>query len=164
MFSPGVRVGWGIMPKDLVGPITELKGNIDFGSPNLAQHVMHEILAGELIQPHIESLRKSYNAKRLAMLVAVQQHLGPLPGVSWLTPRGGMYVWLTLPEGVDTGLEGELFPSVQEAGVLYVPGHYCYPTEGPTGHNTIRLSFGDQSIEKIRIGIAALAEGIGRLL
>lgn len=160
-FSPGVRIGWGILPEHLVGPVCAQKGNIDFGSPNFNQHVMAEVLRRDLFTDHIAKLRASYRAKLDAMLAAADEYLAPLNGVTWRKPTGGLYVWATLPPNIDTGPRGELFDRSIAEGMLYVPGQYCYPAEGQAiARNTMRLSFGVQSCEKIREGIAALARAI----
>ncbi|MCA9120480.1 MAG: PLP-dependent aminotransferase family protein [Planctomycetaceae bacterium] len=160
-FSPGVRIGWGILPEHLVGPVCAQKGNIDFGSPNLNQHLMAEVLRRGLFSAHVETLRSSYSKKLDVMLNAADEYLSPLAGVKWLRPNGGLYVWATLPPQVDTGPAGELFDRSVAEGMLYVPGQYCYPSEGqPVAKNCMRLSFGVQSCEKIREGIAALARAI----
>jgi len=164
-FSPGIRVGWGVLPKALVGPVLEQKGNVDFGSPNFAQHLMARILDQGLFEPHVERLRTSYRGKLAAMLEAADEFLAPLPGVHWLRPHGGLYVWLQLPEEIDAGPSGRLLQAALDEGVLYVPGQYCYPGEGvPAKHNTIRLSFGVQSPERIRAGIEALARALARVM
>jgi 2-aminoadipate transaminase len=160
-FSPGIRVGWGVLPPHLVGPVCDLKGNIDFGSPNFSQHVMAHVLAKGLYEPHVKTIRAGYQAKRDAMLEAADEHFSRLPGVSWRRPEGGLYVWATLPEHFDTGPSGQLFDRAVAEGVLYVPGEFCYPLEGePVRKNTMRLSFGVQSPERIRQGMAALARAI----
>jgi len=163
-FSPGVRVGWGVLPSDLIGPVLEQKGNFDFGSPNLAQHLMHTVIDLGLYQQHIELLRDGYLAKLAAMLEAADATLRPLPGVDWIVPTGGLYVWLTLPESIDTGPAGPLFERAEDAGVLYVPGEYCFPREGPRPSNTIRLSFGVQGVDAIDRGMRALAQAIGEVV
>ena len=162
-YSPGIRVGWGVLPKALVGPVCEQKGNIDFGSPNFAQHLMHQVLDAGLFDKHVAQLRVSYRTKLEAMLAAADQYLAPLAGVDWIRPEGGLYVWLTLPEEIDAGPDGVLFRRAMEAGVLYVPGEYCFPVEGERKKNTIRLSFGVQPVENIERGMRALAEAIGSL-
>jgi len=162
-FSPGIRVGWGILPEQLVDPILDQKGNHDFGSPNFAQHLMYRVLEEGLFENHIALLRESYQKKMHAMLDAANEHLAPLEGVRWHVPSGGLYVWVTLPEHVNAGPTGELFDRALEAGVLYVPGEYCYPKEGERKHNTIRLSFGVQPVENIRKGIEALAQAIASI-
>lgn len=163
-YSPGIRVGWGILPEDLVEPVCNQKGNLDFGSPNFSQHLMAKVLELGLLDPHLERLRESYRTKLEAMLEAANEHLAPLPGVSWMRPRGGLYVWLALPEGMETGPSGQLFEQTLEEGTLYVPGEYCYPNEGTRRpKNMIRLSFGVQSPERIRQGIESLARAVRKL-
>jgi 2-aminoadipate transaminase len=159
-YSPGARVGWGVLPRALLGPVLEQKGNIDFGSPNFAQHLMFQVLELGLFEKHVERLRAGYRTKLTAMLDATGEYLGPLEGVRWIRPRGGLYVWLTLPEEIDAGPQGTLFGRAMEAGVLYVPGEYCFPAEGVRHKNTIRLSFGVQPAESIRRGVEALAGAI----
>jgi 2-aminoadipate transaminase len=160
-FSPGIRVGWGVLPQHLVQPVCDLKGNVDFGSPNFNQHLMAKVLEQNLYEPHLARLRESYRSKLTAMLDAASEFLAPLEGVRWDCPSGGLYVWLQLPEQVDAGLDGRLFRMSIREGVLYVPGEYCYPAEGePLRRNMIRLSFGVQSCEKIREGVEKLARAI----
>jgi 2-aminoadipate transaminase len=160
-FSPGLRVGWGALPRELVPPVCDQKGNIDFGSPNLSQQLISKMIELDLYEPHLERLRNGYREKLRAMLEAADEHMARLPGVRWIRPQGGLYVWLTLPEEIDTGPDGSLFSRAMESGVLYVPGQYCYASEGTThGKHTIRLSFGVQPADKIRQGMQALAEAI----
>src|SRR4029079_11958906 len=160
-FSPGIRVGWGILPKALVEPVCNQKGNIDFGAPNFNQHVMAEVLRQGSFDPHIQLLRAAYREKLFAMLDAADEHLAKIPGVQWQRPTGGLYVWLTLPSKLDAGPDSLLMQRALDAGVLYVPGEYCYPSQGqPMQRNMIRLSFGVQSPENIRQGIASLALAI----
>jgi 2-aminoadipate transaminase len=160
-FSPGIRVGWGVLPRSLLDPVLAAKGNIDFGSPNFNQHVMAKVLELGLYVQHAAELRAKYRLKLAAMLDAADKHLSPISGVWYERPKGGLYVWLTLPEHIDAGAGGPLFNRALEAGVIYVPGRYCYPNEGETPRdNTIRLSFGVQSPENINRGVMALAEAI----
>ncbi len=160
-FSPGIRIGWGILPQHLVSPVCNQKGNIDFGSPNFSQHLMAKVLELGLFEPHCEHIRSEYQKKLDTMLTAANQHLRPLEGVDWIVPQGGLYVWLTLPESMSAGSSGKLLDVAVEEGVLYVPGQHCFPVEGePVKENTIRLSFGVQSCENIARGIEHLARAI----
>lgn len=160
-FSPGVRVGWGILPSDLLAPVLAAKGNLDFGSPNFNQVLMATVLELGLFDEHVERLRESYRRKIDATLEAAERELRPIGGVEWVRPTGGLYVWLRLPEGLDAGLAGPLFDRAVDEGVLYVPGEYCYPSDGTVrARNMIRLSFGIQSCESIQRGMAALARAI----
>ena len=160
-YSPGIRVGWGILPPELVQPTLDQKSNLDFGSPNFSQHLMHEVLARGLFERHVQRLRKSYRSKLAAMLDSSDEFLAPINGVDWVRPTGGLYVWLSLPAEFDTGPSGRLFELAAERGVLYVPGEYCFPNEGRlVENNHIRLSFGVQSPDNIRRGVEALGEAI----
>ncbi len=160
-FSPGIRVGWSILPQHLIEPVNGQKGNVDFGSPNFNQHLMAQVLDLGLLEPHLARIRAGYARKLAATLEAADAHLGRLPGVEWFRPQGGLYVWVRLPEGMDAGLQGPLFQAAVRAGVLYVPGEYCYPGAGePVCRHSLRLSFGVQSCAKIREGVEKLAQAI----
>ena len=160
-FSPGLRVGWIILPEMLSEPFLKLKGNLDFGSPNLAQQVAAGVLTTDRLQPHLDLLRSQYTAKRDAMLAAMDAHLADIDGLAWDKPSGGLYVWLRLPEGTSSGPEGPLLQRALDEGVLYVPGQYCFPREGADiEENTIRLSFGVQPVERIANGIEALGRAV----
>ncbi len=164
-FSPGIRVGWGVLPKHLVAPVCDQKGNIDFGSPNFSQHLIAKVLELDLLVPHIERIRENYRRKRDAMLAAADEFLSTIPGVSWTRPSGGLYIWAELPESIDTGPQGSLFDVAIAEGMLYVPGQFTFPPEGePVKKNTMRLSFGVQSCGKIRDGIVALARAIEKVM
>ena len=164
-YSPGIRVGWGMLPPALVEPVLSAKGNFDFGSPNFNQHLMATVLRLGLYDQHIVGLRANYRRKLGAMLDAADAHLSSVEGAQWPRPKGGLYVWLRLPEGIDTGLDGPLFDLAVEEGVLYVPGEYCYPGEGrPVEKNTIRLSFGVQSPQRIHKGVEALVRAVHRVI
>jgi 2-aminoadipate transaminase len=131
---------------------------------------MHGVLSQGRLEPHIETLRNGYQAKLTAMLDACTKHLGPLDGVHWIEPTGGLYVWLTLPAHVDAGPNGRLIDLALEEGMLYVPGQFCFPAHRclaggePVQHNTIRLSFGVQSAERIGEGIEKLASALRKVM
>ncbi len=164
-FSPGIRVGWGILPPELVAPVLAQKGNIDFGSPNVNQHLMATVMQMGLFDDHLEQLRDGYRKKIDATLAAADEFLAAIDGIEWVRPTGGLYVWLRLPPHVDTGLSGPLFDRAVEQGVMYVPGEYCYPGGGgPQAKNMIRLSFGIQCCQSIRRGVEALASAIRGVL
>jgi 2-aminoadipate transaminase len=164
-FAPGIRLGFGLLPKHLIDPVCALKGNLDFGTANFNQHVMHAIIRDGLYESHVERLRNGYREKLHAMLSAADEHFSGIDGVQWVRPTGGLYVWLTLPEHVDSGPESELFRLALDEGMLYVPGRYCFPAEPvPPRRQTIRLSFGVQSPERIREGMAMLSRALRRVL
>src|SRR5262249_36715774 len=99
----------------------------------------------------------TYRRKRDVVLKALDEHFGAIEGVTWTHPKGGLYVWLSLPEGLDTGRDGPIFARCLEEGVLYVPGAFAFPdVPGPVPTNHARLCYGVP-------GEAELAEGIRRL-
>lgn len=163
-YCPGLRVGWGVLPKDLVAPICNQKGNINFGAPHFSQQVIAAVLKLELFDDHIERLRSEYRKKLQALLAAAEEHFGDFSSVSWLPATGGLYVWMKVA-GVDTGAQGPLFERALAEGMMYVPGVHCYPQEGePARNDMIRLSFGVQPAERIRQGMGALAVAVRETL
>jgi len=164
-FSPGIRVGWGLLPPCLVEPVCNRKGNIDFGSPNFAQHLVDRVIRRGGYGPQVSRLKTTYSEKLQATLAAADQFLRGIPGVSWEAPCGGLYLWLQLPPGLDAGTKGPLFDLAIEEGVLYVPGEYCFAPEGePVRRNTIRLSFGVPTVERIAEGVAALGRALRKVV
>ena len=161
-FSPGVRVGYGVLPKELIGPVCDLKGNTDFGSANLNQHLLAGVLASNRYVSHVDEVRASYRHKRDAMLQALEREFHGLPGVSWLRPEGGLYVWLSLPTEIDCGFDSRMFQlAAKSHRVMYVPGELSYPTGSPHQvRNQMRLSFGFQDATGIAAGIKRLAAAV----
>jgi 2-aminoadipate transaminase len=165
-FAPGLKTGYTVMPADLLMAVLSQKGNHDFGSASLTQHIALEAMNSGLYDEHVKLLRESYRKKRDAMLDALSRHMPAGAGISWTHPRGGLYIWLTLPAAVDASRDGELFQASVQRGVLYVPGDYSFqPDEhGHLARNHIRLSFGQVSLEQIEPGIGRLAEALATVL
>lgn len=163
-FAPGFKTGYGLLPGDLVDAVLNQKGNQDFGSANLCQHMLLTALQKGLYYKHVEKLRKNYHKKAHTMLEALKKHLGDFfPGqTKWTIPMGGLYVYLTLPQHIDTGLKSDLFKKALDEGVLYLPGEFCYGPDParkiPT--NRIRLTFGVAGMKDISEGVARLARAI----
>lgn len=165
-FSPGIRVGFGVLPQALIKALTDLKGNDDFGSAHLNQHIVAHVLKNGAYQQHIEAVRDSYRQKRNAMLEATEREFSGICGVSWVRPSGGMYVWMRLPDHIHTGFDSELFRrATQTDKVMYVPGELCYPMDWQERPRCeMRLSFGVQSIQGIQEGIRRLALAVRFML
>ena len=161
-FSPGVRVGMGVLPKSLVGPVCDLKGNDDFGSANLNQHLLATVLASGRYESHVQEVCTAYRLKRDALLAALDYEFAGSPDVNWLRPEGGLYVWLTLPEQIETGFSSRLFQlATKTHRVMYVPGELCYPAGSvAVRKNQMRLSYGVQDAAGIREGIKRLAAAV----
>lgn len=156
--APGLKTGYAILPRDLMAPLCNMKGNHDFGSTNLSQYIVDQLMASGAFARHVQTLRQVYRTKRDAMLSALEAEFADWPEVKWTHPAGGLYVWLSFPSGFDAGPEGKLVPRALEEGVLYVPGQFGHvPDEfGGLPTHEARLSFGVVAPEEV-------AEGIRRL-
>ena len=165
-YSPGLRVGYGVLPRELVSPICDRKGNEDFGSAHFNQQLLAAVLDQGLYEPHVETVRMSYRRKRDAMLAAAERYFTNIPGTSWVHPHGGLYVWMTLPETIDTGFDGRLFrQAVGVQKVMYVPGELFYAGDvTPRPNHQMRLSFGVQTPEGIDRGMSRLAAAVRTVL
>ena len=161
-FSPGVRVGVGVLPRQLLKSVADLKGNEDFGSSHLAQSVMADVLSSGKYHDHVSKLQQSYKLKRDAMLQAADEFFGDIEGVTWLRPNGGLYVWMSLPDAVETGFKSALFERATSVDkVMYVPGELCYPSSwAERPKNQMRLSFGILDAAGIREGMHRLASAV----
>lgn len=165
-FSPGLRTGYGILPEALVAPVVNLKGNHDFGSAHFNHQVIERLIADGDYARQVERLRTTYRRKRDVFLEALDKHLPPLgERISWTRPKGGLYVWLTLPEEIDTGRDGPLFPRCLEHGVFYVPGAHAFAGEtalAPKNH--ARLTFGVTGESGLAAGVRRLAAALTECL
>jgi 2-aminoadipate transaminase len=165
--SPGLKTGYGLLPRELVGPVVGLKGSHDFGSNNLAQHLLDRLLAEGAYDRHVAELRRVYRAKRDTLLEALQREFGRWPEVRWTRPAGGLYVWLTFPPGVDAGPDSPLMRAALREGVLYVPGRFCCPEDSAAlsvHAREARLTFGSVPREQIGEAVRRLARATGAVL
>lgn len=165
-FAPGLRVGFGVVPDDLVQPLCDRKGNEDFGSANLNQHLLAGVLESGQYAEHLPQVCDAYRRKRDALLQGAAEHFADIPGASWVHPHGGLYVWMSLPPALETGFRSRLFQeAVQRQGVMYVPGELCYT--GPLAsrpRHQMRLSFGVQPPDGLREGMRRLAAAVRQCL
>jgi 2-aminoadipate transaminase len=157
--APGLKTGYGLLPRDLVAPLLRLKGNHDFGSNNLTQHLLDRLLATGAYDRHVAELCDVYRGKRDVTLGALAEEFRPWPEVRWARPDGGLYVWLSFPGDVDTGPQSRLMRAALREGVLYVPGQFCYESDAgaPIPTHEARLSFGVAAPEQLREGVRRLA-------
>ena len=160
-FSPGVKLGFGVLPPELLLPVLALKGHHDFGTSNLMQRLILQVLESGDYDSQIKILQDLYYAKARVLVESLEEHLGRYQeAVRWTIPKGGLYVWLSLPETIPTGRHSEFFARGLDAGVFYVPGEFCYPAEVESGRrqtSQMRICYGVPSEPRIREGIARLA-------
>ncbi len=155
-FATGVRVGFGILPEPLYTAVLCIKGNHDFGTANLLQHLLARALATGLYDRHVAQARKNYARKARVMRQALAKHFPA--GVEIWEAGGGLYFWARLPKGMATGVKSKVFQTALKNNVLYVPGGLCYaddPSRTKPDHE-MRISFGNASKADIRKGIQRL--------
>jgi 2-aminoadipate transaminase len=147
--APGLRVGWVVAPAEVIGRLALAKQGTDLHTGTLDQYIVHELLAGGQIEAGLPAIVARYRERRDTMLTALAEHFPA--DVRWTRPAGGMFLWVTLPRGIDAS---DLLPAAVERGVAFVPGKSFFPNGG--GENTMRLNFSNASPERIREGIARL--------
>lgn len=155
--APGLKTGYAVLPRELMGPVLRFKGNHDFGSSHLNQTLLDRILERGDYARHVTGLRASYRVKRDAMLAALRAEFPTTSGATWTEPKGGLFVWLRLPPTIETGPESAFLKAALREGVLYIPGEFGYAKGPDAPRNEMRLSYGIASPEQIREGIARLA-------
>ncbi|MFW5911826.1 MAG: PLP-dependent aminotransferase family protein [Halolamina sp.] len=145
--APGVRTGWVLAHESLREQIRRLAAG---GTNTFTQSVLGSYFEAGHYEPVLEELTDAYARRRDAMLDSLSTHLPP--GSDWTEPAGGFFVWVTLPEGVDSA---ELLPDAADEGVTYLPGSNFYHDDGDG--RSLRLSFSHVTPEEMDRGIAALA-------
>jgi 2-aminoadipate transaminase len=162
--SPGLKTGYGLLPRELVGPVLRLKSSHDFGSNNFTQYVLDRLLETGAYHRHVAGLVEVYRAKRDTLLATLEREFGDWPEVSWTHPAGGLYVWLTLPASLDTGPEGPLMQAALQHGVLFVPGVFGHVNEeGSVPTCEARLSYGVATAEQLAEGVHRLRLAVGEV-
>jgi 2-aminoadipate transaminase len=124
---------------------------MDLHTSTFVQMTAYEVLRDDFLQSHVRLIRQVYGERRDLMLRALKRYFPP--GASWTHPQGGLFLWVTLPQAVDTLA---LMPKAIENKVIYVPGSAFFP-DG-SGHNTFRLNFSNAKPEQIELGIRRLGE------
>ncbi len=157
-FATGVRAGFGILPEDLFTIVTRIKGNHDFGTANVVQHVLTRALKSGKYEKHLAQIQHRYAAKAEVMLTEMRRHFPD--AVTWPDTRGGLYYWGVLPQHAKTGLKSKIFNAALDAGVFYVPGSLCYADDSTRRKpdHELRISFGAASLKNIRKGIRLLGQ------
>ena len=155
-FATGVRVGFGILPEPIYTAVLRLKGNHDFGTANLLQHLLARALATRLYDQQVAKVQKNYARKARVMQQALAKHF-PANVEIW-EPSGGLYFWARLPKNISTGVKSKVFQTALKNDVLYVPGELCYADDlaRRKPNHEMRLSFGSASEANIRAGIKRL--------
>ena len=151
IFAPGFRLGWALAHPDILDKIYVCKQSLDLCPPIFDQYVAAGFLSSGRLDANLQKSIALYKGKRDLMLSLLREHMPE--GVSWTHPEGGLFLFLTMPEGFDAV---KFYDTALDAGVAYVAGEFFHPDGN--GKNTMRLNFSFMSPERIAEGIRLLAE------
>ena len=151
IFAPGFRLGWIIGPEPLLEQIYVCKQCLDLCPPVLDQYMAAEFMESGALDANLVNTIAEYRHRRDLMVGLLEKYMPD--GVSWTYPEGGLFLWLTLPESVDTVA---MYDEALSKGVAYVAGSFFY-TDG-SHRNTMRLNFSFVEEAKMEPGIKILSE------
>lgn len=154
--APGFRVGWMVAPPALIERFETAKQSTDLVSGILDQHVVYEAVRRGVVARLAPQLRALYRRKRDVMEQAIRQQLGDR--LTWASPKGGFFIWATLPAGVT---DNELLERCLDHGLVFVVGSAFF-VDG-SGHDTIRLSFSAPTEDRIGEGVTRLAAAMSEI-
>jgi 2-aminoadipate transaminase len=175
ILSPGIRLGWAVAPRPVMEKLNLCKQGADLCSSPVTQlfvaaYFEQTALGGASLGPagatlatahaageplwlaHLESLKQLYRVRRDVMLGALEEHFGS--AASWTRPQGGLFIWATLPNYIDT--TDLLARALESEGVAFVPGRAAY-LDG-RGASSMRLNFAGVPEEDIREGIRRIGK------
>ena len=154
--SPGMRMGWIVAPPEVMEKLVTAKQASDLHSNYFTQRVVYQYLQDNNVDNHIQNIRKLYKSQRDQMVQSIREYLPE--GVKHTAPEGGMFLWVTLPEGMSSM---DLFKLAIKEKVAFVPGETFY-TENPET-DTMRLNFSNCCEEEIIEGMKRLGTAIQKM-
>ncbi|MEL7644527.1 MAG: PLP-dependent aminotransferase family protein, partial [bacterium] len=152
-----LRLGWVIAPKEVISKLVMAKQGADLHTATFNQVVAYEVSRHGFIDEHVKKIVAVYKERRDVMLESLEENMPE--GVHWTHPKGGLFLWATLPECIDTT---QLLATALEQNVAFVPGTSFFANGG--GQNTMRLNFSMMPPERIDEGIARLGKVIKKEL
>jgi 2-aminoadipate transaminase len=153
ILSPGIRLGWAVAPPPVMEKIVLGKQAADLCSSTLTQYFVREYFAEGRWRAYVEDLVEIYRRRRDTMLAALREHFPA--EATWTEPQGGLFIWATLPDYIDTG---DLLAKALRADVAFVPGQGAYFDE--RGSHSMRLNFSGVDEEEIREGVRRIGKTI----
>lgn len=152
--APGLRLGWVVAPPEVIAKLVQLKQSSDLHTSTFAQVVAYEVARDNFLDEHVKKLRTVYRERRDVMLEALGQCFPP--EITWTHPKGGLFLWMTLPKGMDSN---ELFQEALKQNVAFVPGDSFFAPNGQEqqGSHHLRMNFSYARPEEIREGIRRLS-------
>jgi 2-aminoadipate transaminase len=156
-FCPGLRIGWVQASEEILNKYILVKQGADLQTNSLAQREIHEFVANYDFEGHIEHIKNVYRGRRDLMLESIEKYFPKEAKHTY--PEGGLFLWITLPERINTK---ELSYKALEKNVAYVPGGSFYPNGDK--QNSFRLNYSYNTDDKIVEGIKRLGEVITEAL
>jgi 2-aminoadipate transaminase len=153
MIAPAIRLGWIVAPPQLIQPLTVLRESIDLEASGLMQRAVAAFLEAGHLEPHLKKLNEANRIRRDTLLSALKAELGDL--ATWTHPRGGLFVWVTLPADIDTW---DSFEAALQRKVAYIPGA-AFDVAGGS-RNTLRLNFSNVAPVKIPEAVRRLSQAL----
>jgi 2-aminoadipate transaminase len=153
ILCPGIRVGFNIGPSHVVKKFSFIKGANILNTPKLNQDICASFLREYDLDAHFEKARNYYSEKLNFFLDSMEENFSEDMGVTWTKPEGGLFLWITVPDKIDTM---DLFYEAIEERVAFVPGEVFYP-EGFKRHNTMRINFSYPTKTQIIEGVKRLS-------
>lgn len=150
IFAPGFRLGWIIGAPELLDKIYVCKQSLDLCPPIMDQYVAAEFLESGALDANLKKSIELYRGKRDLMLSLLEEYMPQ--GVKWTHPEGGLFLFLTMPEGFDAV---KFYDIALDNEVAYVAGTF-FRTDGK-GLNTMRMNFSFLSEDRMKEGIAILS-------
>lgn len=147
--APGLRLGWIAAEREIIEKLTRMKQASDLHASQLSQRILHHFLTEHGIDGHLDKVKTFYKAQKERMVSLIRQYLPS--EIRFVKPKGGMFLWLTLPENVNA--QEVLYEAIQ-TNLIFVPGENFYVANGDK--NTIRLNFSNCPEEKMEEGIRKL--------
>jgi len=157
VLAPGLRLGWIVAPPEVIARLSQIKQSTDLHTSSFAQMVAFEVAREGFIDEHVKLIRRVYKERRDTMLQALDDFFPP--DVSWTRPQGGLFLWVTMPAGVNSR---RLLDLALRQNVAFVPGEAFFPS-GDTGSH-MRLNFSNAQPEQIREGIRRLSIAVAHEL
>jgi 2-aminoadipate transaminase len=159
--APGLRLGWIVAPPDVIAKLVQLKQGADLHTSTFVQMVAYEVARDNFLYEHVKLIRRIYRERRDVMLEALDRSFPS--EVTWTRPKGGLFLWVTLPEGSDSA---QLFEVAVRENVAFVPGDCFYAPNGhgDNGKRQMRLNFSAATPDQIREGIRRLSIAVKKQL
>ncbi len=152
VLAPGLRVGWVASSPRLREAFFNVKEGTDIHNERIMTRTVYHAATG-FLDEHIVATREIYRARRDAMLAGLEREMPA--GARWTMPRGGFFLWVTLPEQCETDA---MLPDATDRGVIYLPSSWFYPDRSWT--RSLRLNFSAQPEERIAEAMRRLAETV----